>query len=56
MLAKINSTITEIKKVKWKSKEETFNLTLQVIGVSLFVGVFIMILDFLFKNLLGTII
>lgn len=42
---------TELKKVTWPSREDTIKLTMAVIIISLFVGLFIGGLDILFVNL-----
>lgn len=46
----------ETQKVTWPSKEKTFNMTLLVIGVSLFIALYIAGADFLFNQLLGVLI
>lgn len=46
----------EIKRVKWPNKQETIRLTAYVIGVSLGVGLFVMLADYLFAELLKLII
>jgi len=47
---------TELSKVVWPTKKETIKLTTIVILVSLVVGLFIGLLDFLFTNLMALII
>jgi len=47
---------TELSKVVWPTKKETIKLTVIVIGVSVFVGLFIGLLDFLFTNIMTIII
>ncbi len=39
--------IEELKKVTWPTKEETFRLTVIVIGISLIIGLYIGIIDVL---------
>jgi len=51
-IAYIKDTIAELKLVRWPTRRETLNYTGLVIGISVFVGVFIGSLDFLFTNLL----
>ena len=46
----------ELKKVVWPTRQETIRLTLVVIVVSLFVGLFLGGLDFVFTKLLQTIV
>ena len=48
----INEVIREIKKVTWPSKEQTQKMTLLVIGVSVAVGLYIGLLDFVFQKLM----
>jgi preprotein translocase subunit SecE len=52
----INEVIREIKKVTWPSKKQTQNMTLLVIGVSLAIGVYIGLLDFIFQKLMTSIL
>jgi len=42
-----NGIIEELKKVTWPTKEQTFRLTVIVIGISLIIGVYIGIIDVL---------
>ncbi|OGC60002.1 preprotein translocase subunit SecE [candidate division WWE3 bacterium RIFOXYB1_FULL_43_24] len=42
----------ELKRVTWPSKKDTIRLTAYVIGVSFVVGLFVMLLDFVFAQLL----
>jgi preprotein translocase subunit SecE len=44
--------IEELKKVTWPTREETIRLTTIVIGISLIIGVYIGIIDFLLYNAL----
>ena len=39
--------IEELKKVTWPTKEQTFRLTVIVIGISLIIGIYIGIIDVL---------
>lgn len=48
----INEVIREIKKVTWPTKKQTQDMTLLVIGVSLVVGLYISLLDFIFQKLM----
>lgn len=43
---------SELSKVTWLNRQQTFRLTLIVIGVSIVVGIFIGGLDFLFTKLM----
>jgi preprotein translocase subunit SecE len=46
----------ELTKVNWPSREKTINYTLTVIGISIFVAVFLGGLDYFFGYLLKTFI
>ena len=48
----ITSSINEVKKVAWPTKPQVISLTTAVIGVSLTVGIFVSIFDYMFKELL----
>lgn len=48
----IKSSHSEVKKVNWPSKDEAIRLTSYVIGVSLAVGLFVTVFDYVFKELL----
>ena len=41
----------ELNKVSWPSKQQTINMTLVVIGVSVLVAVYLGILDFIFARM-----
>jgi len=47
---------SEVKKVNWPTKKETIRYTLVVIGISLFVAIFLGGLDFIFDTLLKSFI
>ena len=42
-----SGVIEELKKVTWPTKEQTFRLTVIVIGISLIIGIYIGIIDVL---------
>ena len=46
----VSASISEMKKVTWPTKKETYNYTLLVIGLSLAVAVFLGALDFIFTE------
>lgn len=48
----IKASVDEVKRVKWPTKNETIRLTGYVIGVSLAVGLFVTVFDYIFKELL----
>jgi preprotein translocase subunit SecE len=52
----LKGSIKELKKVIWPSRQKTTRDTLVVIGISLAVAVFLGGLDFLFFNILRSII
>lgn len=45
----IKASISEMKKVTWPTKKETYNYTVLVISISLIVAVFLGVLDYLFN-------
>ena len=48
----IKETISELKLVRWPTRQETINLTVIVLAISLLVGAYVGGLDFLFTNIL----
>jgi preprotein translocase subunit SecE len=48
----LKETVSELKLVRWPTRQETINLTLIVIAISVFVGAYVGGLDFVFTNLL----
>jgi preprotein translocase SecE subunit len=48
----IKSSYEEAKRVSWPNREETKRLTVYVIGVSVAVGLFVTLFDYVFKELL----
>jgi preprotein translocase SecE subunit len=51
-----NQSWDELKKISWPNKKETTRLTGFVIGVSLGVGLFVMSFDYLFTQVLTTLV
>ena len=49
LISYIKESISEMKKVTWPTKKETYNYTILVIGISLAVAVFLGALDFIFN-------
>lgn len=45
----LKESVSEMKKVTWPTKKETYNYTILVIGISLAVAVFLGALDFIFN-------
>ena len=52
----VKSALQEIKKVQWPTRKEAFRLTLYVIGISLIASLIVVLLDFVFTELLAKII
>lgn len=48
--------ISELKKVTWPSREETTNLTVIVLVVSVAVGIFLGAVDYIFTQLINVLI
>ncbi len=48
----LKETVSELKLVRWPTRQETINLTLIVIAISVFVGAYVGGLDFVFTNIL----
>lgn len=52
----LKDTITELKAVRWPTRQATIQLTVIVIGISLLVGLYIGAIDVMFTKLLSLII
>ena len=52
----LKETKDELKKVVWPTRQEVIRLTFVVITVSLFVGLFLGGLDFLFVKIIETVV
>ncbi|MCI0812283.1 MAG: preprotein translocase subunit SecE [Chloroflexi bacterium] len=48
--------ISELRRVTWPSRQETFRLSLMVIGVATAVGVFLGAVDFAFSRMMNVIL
>ena len=48
--------ISELRRVTWPTRQETFRLSLMVIGVATAVGVFLGAVDFAFSRMMGVIL
>jgi len=46
----------ELKRVSWPNRDELIRLTTIVIGVSIFIGGFITLLDFMFSSILNSLV
>ena len=55
-VAFIKEVVRETNKVTWPSKQQTQKMTLLVIGVSLVIGLYIGLLDFIFQGLLAAVL
>jgi preprotein translocase subunit SecE len=51
-LVYLKETVSELKLVRWPTKQETINLTVIVIAISILVGLYVGGLDFVFTNIL----
>lgn len=49
LISYINESFTEMKKVTWPSKKETYRYTVLVIAISLVVAAFLGALDYIFN-------
>lgn len=48
--------VSELRRVTWPTRQETFRLSLMVIGVSIVVGIFLGTVDFAFSRMFGVIL
>jgi preprotein translocase subunit SecE len=46
----LKESVTEMKKVTWPTKKETYDYTLLVIGISIGVALFLGLLDYIFTE------
>ncbi len=53
LVSYIQESRQELQRVNWPSRQETVHLTLVVIGISLLIAVFLGVLDFILKYILG---
>ena len=56
LLAFLRSVKVELNKVNWPDRQQTWRLTLVVLGVSIVIGAYIGGLDFLFTKLIASLI
>ena len=56
LVSYFKSSFAELKKVTWPSRQETFQKTIIVIIISLFVAVYLGALDYVLTKLLGVVI
>lgn len=52
----LNEVSEEVKKVTWPSRQQTIDMTILVVGVSLIIGIYIGALDFIFQELLAKVL
>lgn len=52
----LNATAAEMKHVKWPTTKQALMYTALVIGVSIFVALFVSAADYIFTNLLNSIV
>lgn len=55
-VAYLRDTLSELRQVTWPTRQETLKLTLTVIAISLGMAIYVGSLDFVFTNLLKSII
>ena len=48
----LRETVREIKKVSWPSREQTTEMTVLVLAVSIVIGVYIGVIDFIFQSVI----
>jgi preprotein translocase SecE subunit len=51
-----SETVREIKKVSWPSQQHTIEMTVLVIAVSVIIGAYIGVADYIFQSLLSIIL
>jgi preprotein translocase subunit SecE len=56
LTAYIRETIQEIKKVSWPSQQQTIEMTILVLAVSVIIGAYIGLADYLFQSMLAFIL
>ena len=49
----LRETVREIKKVSWPSKEATTQMTVLVLAVSVVIGVYIGLIDYIFQSVVS---
>lgn len=52
----VRETVQEIQKVSWPSQQQTIEMTVLVLAVSLVIGTYIGVVDYIFQSLLGFIL
>lgn len=52
----VSETVREIKKVSWPTQKQTIEMTVLVLAVSIIIGTYIGVVDFIFQSLLGYIL
>ncbi|MBP7768733.1 preprotein translocase subunit SecE [Candidatus Woesebacteria bacterium] len=52
----VRETVSEIRKVSWPTQQQTIEMTVLVLAVSVIVGTYIGVLDYVFQSLLSFII
>jgi preprotein translocase SecE subunit len=52
----VRDTVLEIKKVSWPSQQHTIEMTVLVIAVSVVIGAYIGVVDYIFQSLLSVIL
>ncbi|MBP7774264.1 preprotein translocase subunit SecE [Candidatus Woesebacteria bacterium] len=52
----VHETVQEIKQVSWPTKKQTIDMTMLVIIVSIVLGAYIGILDYLFQSIVAIVL
>lgn len=52
----LGDVVSELRRVTWPTRQDTFRLSLMVIGVAATVGVFLGAIDFLFSRIFSVIL
>lgn len=52
----VHETVQEIKQVSWPTKKQTIDMTMLVIVVSIVLGAYIGILDYLFQSIVAIVL
>ncbi len=52
----LGDVVSELRRVTWPTRQDTFRLSLMVIGVAAAVGVFLGAIDFLFSRIFSVIL
>lgn len=51
-----NETVQEIKKVSWPTQQQTVQMTVLVVAVSLVIGAYIGLIDYIFQSIISKVL